>query len=244
MKNFIIIALLSIIFCFPAYAQNISVTIGSASANPGDTVYIPIKVTNLNNVGAISLVIEFDVDKLTYYGVLNAPGFGSFTNNLVDNKIIFGWFSNTPLSLGNGKLTDIAFIFNGDKAEINFDLPSSEIADINGNVILVEFNNGIITNKTVGIETPQTVMSFALEQNYPNPFNPETTIRYFLPSPAVVDLSIYKITGEFVICLISEYKPAGNYKVRFTSGSLASGMYIYKIKAGGFVQSRTMMLIK
>ncbi len=90
----------------------------------------------------------------------------------------------------------------------------------------------------------EIVKEYALEQNYPNPFNPSTTIRYQIPQDGIVTLKIYDILGSEVATLVNEQKAAGKYEVNFNASSLASGVYIYKIQAGSFTNSKKMLLIK
>ncbi len=90
---------------------------------------------------------------------------------------------------------------------------------------------------------------FALEQNYPNPFNPITHIRYQLPKSTNVTLHIYGITGNLIRTLVSEYQHQGFIEVEWNGkddfgSSVASGIYIYRITAGKFSDSRKMILIK
>ncbi|HET6273796.1 MAG TPA: T9SS type A sorting domain-containing protein [Bacteroidota bacterium] len=84
----------------------------------------------------------------------------------------------------------------------------------------------------------------SLEQNYPNPFNPSTEIRYTIGEPGQVSLKIYNLLGQEVASLVNERQLAGAYKVRLDGGSLASGMYFYRLQANGFVESRKMLLLK
>ncbi len=86
--------------------------------------------------------------------------------------------------------------------------------------------------------------AYNLAQNYPNPFNPSTTIRYQIPKGGIVTLKIYDILGSEVTTLVNEEKIAGVYEVNFNASSLASGVYIYKIQAGEFVNSKKMILLK
>ena len=87
-------------------------------------------------------------------------------------------------------------------------------------------------------------LSFSLEQNYPNPFNPTTTLRYDLASAANVSLNVYNMQGQLVRQLVNTQQNAGRYELSFSANELASGVYIYHLKAGDFTQTRKMVLMK
>ncbi len=93
-------------------------------------------------------------------------------------------------------------------------------------------------------DAAKLVKEYALEQNYPNPFNPSTTIKYQLPNDEFVTLKVYDILGNEVTTLINEEKVAGKYEVNFNASTLASGVYIYKIQSGSFINSKKMLLLK
>jgi len=83
-----------------------------------------------------------------------------------------------------------------------------------------------------------------LDQNYPNPFNPSTTIKYELPKSSVVRVSVFDMLGRVVSVLVNERKDAGVHEVKFDDSNLASGVYVYRLAAGDFVQSKKMMILK
>ncbi len=85
---------------------------------------------------------------------------------------------------------------------------------------------------------------FSLNQNYPNPFNPATKIQFTLPETMEVRLDVYNIAGQRVATLVNEQREAGAHTVEFDGTRVASGVYIYRITAGSFVQTRKMTLIK
>lgn len=93
------------------------------------------------------------------------------------------------------------------------------------------------------VETVRT-NSYLLHQNYPNPFNPSTNIQFSLPEASVVELKVFDLTGRELASLVSGMKPAGNHAVAFDAGNLSSGIYIYRLKTGDFIQTKQMLLIK
>ena len=86
--------------------------------------------------------------------------------------------------------------------------------------------------------------SFKLEQNYPNPFNPTTIIKFGVPERSNVVLNIYDILGSEVTTLVSEEMDAGWYERSFNAISLSSGVYIYQLRAGEFIQTKKMILLR
>ncbi|QXD16220.1 T9SS type A sorting domain-containing protein [Rhodocaloribacter litoris] len=101
----------------------------------------------------------------------------------------------------------------------------------------------------VGTETLEAPESFALEPNYPNPFHGTTTIRFMLPEAATVRLAVYDLLGREVTTLFSGELPAGSHTVSWAGRDargalLPSGVYLYRLEAGTFVQTRHMTLLK
>lgn len=85
---------------------------------------------------------------------------------------------------------------------------------------------------------------FDLKQNYPNPFNPSTRIAFQLPESSSVTIELYDVTGQLVTTLINDYMDAGYHEVTFDGTHLASGMYLYRMMARDFVQTRKLMIIR
>lgn len=84
-----------------------------------------------------------------------------------------------------------------------------------------------------------------LAQNYPNPFNPTTTINYGVPETGEVSIEVFDLLGRKVATLINrETQQAGRYSVQFDAGKLASGLYLYRLKAGNTVLTKKLTLIK
>lgn len=85
---------------------------------------------------------------------------------------------------------------------------------------------------------------YGLAQNYPNPFNPVTVIEYSLPVQSEVSLIVYDLRGQEVARLINSTMSAGNHRVSWDASDLASGVYLYRLQAGDFTQTRKMLLLK
>jgi hypothetical protein len=90
---------------------------------------------------------------------------------------------------------------------------------------------------------------FSLEQNYPNPFNPETRIRYAVPSPAHVTLTVFDAAGRLVSKLVDGEQTAGMHEVRFGNSALSTGLYLYRLTAVDengtiFNEIKKMMLLR
>jgi hypothetical protein len=94
-------------------------------------------------------------------------------------------------------------------------------------------------------ETQNTIpISFSLSQNYPNPFNPSTKIEYQVPKASFVSIKVYNILGQQIYTLRDIYQQAGYYEVIFENASLPSGIYFYQMRAGSFVDTKKMLLVK
>ena len=104
----------------------------------------------------------------------------------------------------------------------------------------------VFTRGTVGIEESMAhqPVAFHLYANYPNPFNAQTTIRFDLDKAERVELSIFNIWGQKVATILNEEKTAGTHQVHFDAADLTSGIYYYRLSAGGQSRAARMLLIK
>lgn len=130
--------------------------------------------------------------------------------------------------------------------------PRPEFIDIDGDGDLdiyskaLVLQNQIIPNfvKVNINDEIQLVETYILSQNYPNPFNPTTTIKYTLPQAGEVLLIIYNITGQEVARLIDSIQRAGNHNIIWDASTFASGIYLYRLQSGNFIQTRKMLYLK
>ena len=143
---------------------------------------------------------------------------------------ISGWYPGESLIPGDDEVFIPPYSYTLDPVE-NVKAEVLQYAGNKGNITWVE-------------ELKPVASDFALYQNYPNPFNPTTTIEFVLPKAEFVKLKIYNILGEKVATLVSRKLVAGKYKYDWDASSLASGVYLSRMAAGDFVQTRKMVLLK
>lgn len=107
----------------------------------------------------------------------------------------------------------------------------------------LKMKNGIITSNEIANEIPN---DFVLYQNYPNPFNPSTVISYQISYYSHVILKVYDVLGREVATLLDEYKQPGLYNYQFSimNYQLTTGVYFYQMRAGNFVQTKKMILLR
>lgn len=108
----------------------------------------------------------------------------------------------------------------------------------NGVSILKGTNVNSLSNSNI---TPK---HFSLLQNYPNPFNPATEIRYQIPEASRVTLEVFDAIGRAVATLVNETQEAGIHLARFDATRLSTGVYMYRLRAGNFVSSKKLLLLR
>ncbi len=118
----------------------------------------------------------------------------------------------------------------------------------------IDFSGNFEYSKIVEVEIAP--VEFSLSQNYPNPFNPSTIIKFSIPSvethrdaSLLITLKVFDVLGKEVATLVNEEKPAGNYEVDFNVAqeffpANASGVYFYQLKAGDYIETKKMVLMK
>ena len=201
-----------------------------------------------------------------YYNCLynNSTNFIGFPDSY--GKIVMQNRNNTPCDVGlnifvNPLFSDSDFNLSRDSPCIDAGTTDSTIdylpsLDIYGNLRINDGNNDgnaivdigaceYLNHSSLTNNENYLVPKFnKLHQNYPNPFNPSTTFEFSIPYSTHVVLKIYDVLGKEVATLIDEELPMGQHKVNWNVHNLASGVYIYKIQAGEFVQTRKMILMR
>ena len=102
----------------------------------------------------------------------------------------------------------------------------------------------VISLTGVGDNTIEPMLTYKLYSNYPNPFNPSTKIKYAVAEKTFVSLQIYDIAGSEVASIVNREQAAGEYEIDFNAGNLTTGVYLYKLQTGNFVETKKMILMK
>jgi hypothetical protein len=111
-----------------------------------------------------------------------------------------------------------------------------------GGTILRTTNGGVsFVEEEQIFEIPTT---YLLSNNYPNPFNPSTKIKYSVPQASQVQIKVFDVLGNEIETLVNEEKPAGTYELTWNAADLPSGVYFYQLKAGSFIETKKMLLLK
>ena len=195
---------------------------------------VSVELKNINEVYSLEMILNYNSEffRFTDYKTTDLTNDFVIAVNDVNGKILVAMTSNKPIK-NDGKI--IKFIFRKSN-------------DTNDEFYFSEFmiNEQRINNK---LQYTSHSLNYLLYQNYPNPFNPETEIKFSIPEASDVELTIYNLLGREVITLVKERKEKGFYTVKWDSRdskgmSVSSGVYFYRLKAGSFISTKKMILIK
>ena len=160
---------------------------------------------------------------------------GKFAENLNADSVILISSDNYPITI---KAEGINISL---RDRINGEILNEELND--GNEIRIT-NNNITSLVVTGKIVEEPPVSYQLYQNYPNPFNPSTTIKFAIQKESFVNLSVFNILGELVSTIVNKQMKPGRYEYNFDASNFASGVYLYRIKADSFVETKKMVILK
>ena len=245
----------------------------AAVAGADNTVIIPLEIANDDGVMAIDIPLKFSEGVTLKEVTFEETRVEHFDLKIskIDNTertVVIGLIhqlSQTPkepLAAGEGTIANLVFeVINPSVTEIR--LEENETKSPAHDLVFV-YNTRSVPGRSAFDETHPDFEAvtvalsgvvdalpteFALAQNYPNPFNPTTEINFDLPKDAFVRLSVFNILGQEVTSLVAGELPAGNHQVMWDGtdsdgGSVASGIYFYRISAENFSASKKMLLLK
>lgn len=250
-----------------SYADTLKVI--NCRAQAGSEVAAPVWLTNSFPVKGFDFRIGFNDSVLIAVGSSRGSRIDYFANFVPQWGSNWyriwgtasGFFeSNPPLSPGSDTLAFISFLVdsNANKGSYSIKFEAdpdhsppmyNALTDTFYNMIFpvcvagtlkVDASGGIVEGQSVS-DLPK---AFSLAQNCPNPFNPVTQVGYTLPVDCWVKLEIYNIFGQKVSTLADGNQQAGYKVARWDASSFSSGIYFYRLKAGDFVQTRKMVVIR
>ena len=219
------------------------------------TIYMAI---GLEQISAENVQVDVMQRSLDWFDVTVPVELTSFTGNVNNKGVMLNWSTATELN-NNGfeieKSVDgqnffrIGFVQgHGTSTEIHNYSYLDKVEYSGGKTFYyrlkqIDFNGQYEYSEvlTVKFDVPA---EFILNQNYPNPFNPTTKITYAVPQQSLVSIKVYDLTGQEVANLVNETKEAGTYEINFDATNLASGVYIYQMRAGSFVSVKKMSVLK
>ncbi|MFA6978576.1 MAG: T9SS type A sorting domain-containing protein [Ignavibacteriaceae bacterium] len=215
-------------------AQQPILKLDSVKSLSGDSIVVNLYAENLTDIGALTIKITIDTTALSWGRAMNWDNqLDGALAGFVNNQIILAWDGLNGMNLANGKLVELKLLYKGNTSLFVFDTTKTELANLEGSIVKVNFINGSVSPLTdlyenISNDIPR---DYLLAQNFPNPFNPTTTIRYSLPFDSKVVIKINNVLGQDVKLLKDEIVSAGNYEVQFNSASLPSGIYFYRLSA-------------
>lgn len=183
----------------------------------------------------------------------------SFTASTIDNSVILNWSTATETNnagfeverkIGNSEYSKIGYVEGKGtttlESRYQFTDELSAVGNYTYRLKQVDFDGSYTyyNEIVVNVEGNLTPTQFSLGQNYPNPFNPTTKIDFTVPVQSNVVINVYDVNGSVVKTLVNEVKPVGSHQIQFDASQLSSGIYFYKMTAGGFVSSKKLILIK
>ena len=215
------------------------------------------KVDAVNDARLYALAIEQDKEGFIYLGSIA-------TYNIYRSNDGVNWtklntpIDGTPMKFEIDSLDNLYAFYNGgaifktqDRGgswiQLTNYLPSTiwcYAMDSNGNLYCGTQEAGLFYNKIQIKRENGIIQSFNLAQNYPNPFNAATQIEYTLPNTAYVIIKIYDVLGREIETVVNEQKAEGKYRVLWNASKYSSGIYIYRLQAGDFIETKKMVLLR
>ena len=202
----------------------------------GDASFIPVELKSFSSrVNGTSIILNWTTATET-----NNRGFNiersqtGGTKNSPENGYTEGWETIGFVSGSGTTIEPVKYSFEDKNISPgSYDYRLKQI-DFDGSF---NYSDAV----SVKVDIPE---QFSLKQNFPNPFNPSTQIEFNIPRDGFVNLTVYNSLGQQIANPVNGFTKVGNHTVTFNAGNLASGIYYYRLEAGGNTLLKKMMLLK
>ena len=231
--------------------------ISPAVSDARNYLYLEFNTQMAGNGIRLTFAAKLKNDPFWYYsdhglssiGAVNAGGWRRSTIELWEGTTLDDLDSLQILGSASGSFSitfeelSKVFLLDEDFALLESPLQLDETFILNESNSSIRFAFDELTS-VGGEDVAYAPKIFLLSQNYPNPFNSITNIQYQLSAASEVLLTIYNIRGQEVLRLVESDQPAGYHQITWNAANVASGMYFYRLRAGNFVQTRKMILLR
>ena len=215
-----------------------------------------------NLIDTISFFNMNEIGTLTDPYIFNAAQvpveLTSFTFSMANNSVVLNWTTATEVNNNGFAIERSADRENWEQIEFLAGKGTTTEPQTYAFVDISIINSGTYFYRLKQIDfdgsfeySPELIVfvdlipqTYILTQNYPNPFNPSTKINYSLPTASFVSIKIYDALGNEIMTLVNESKDAGYYETTFDASEFASGIYLYKMESGNYVQVKKMIILK
>jgi hypothetical protein len=183
------------------------------------------------------IVLISDIQKGVSFGMPQGDVAVIAVNSAVDTQVVlFGYDKGAEMFSGNAPARRVGTFLLNDVADSMTEegwtlFDASVIWAMGGGSTAVEYSDVV-------------PMQFILYNNYPNPFNPSTKIKFSIPKLSHVTLKIFDVLGKEAAVLVNEEKIPGEYEIEINAANLSNGVYFYQLKAGSFIETKKMLLLK
>ncbi len=223
------------------------------SLNPQDSVFVYYAVAVGTN--ELEMLANMQEAEQKYYQMIPVE-LTSFTASVSAGMVTLNWTTASEINnhgfeierINDGNWTTIGF---REGAGTSTDIRSYSFIDkvsgiqaehLSYRLKQVDYNGQSSYSDVV--EVSLSPVKYNLDQNFPNPFNPSTIISFSIPQRENVSLDIYNLLGQKVTSVVNKEMESGRYDIKFNASNLSAGIYFYILRAGNFVSTRKMMLLK
>ncbi len=229
-----------------ASEMSLSAVCNAARVENGQTVTVTLELASDGRpVKGISARVSFNAAILKLKAVTAGPLLGSAQQGLLLFREGRGNVRIDGAVLGTGRTVD----FSGQFAVLTFEAAGRGEAGLKLDDVLLRTENNQVQPAAVKSEVRELPTTYSLLQNFPNPFNPSTRIEYTVPGTARVTVQVFDLLGRLVRDLVNDQREQGRYQAEWDGRNnagrqVASGMYIYVMRAADFTALRKMLLLK